>query len=230
MGEPAGTPLFGQQALHLPGRRAVALARHPLPNRTLAVVIGGDGERLQRFEVDVVRAVCVEQLGRGVAEAKPLLDQVLDNAEARGDGGHRDAGLGELRERDHLVGGVHRDADDVLGERQLARVAVRGALAGHQMVGVERAVLGERLQCREAAPAGYDGEPFCAVRAGIVGAGDEVLQQAVRLDGGDGLGLGEIVGRGLAQVLGREREAAQQDLPNERLGRGCDVVHASLHG
>ena len=223
-------PLLGEHALHLPGGRAVALARHALPNRALAVVIGGDRERLQRFEVDVVRAVGVQQLGRGVAEAQPLLDQALGNAEARGDGGDRDAGLGELAERDHLVGGVHRDADDVLGERQLAGVAVRGDLAGHPMVGIERAVLGQRLQCREAASAGDDGEALGAVAIGIVGAGDEVLQQAVRLDGGHELGLGELVGGGLAHVLGREREAAQRDLPDERLGRRCGVVHANLHG
>ena len=154
----------------------MALTGHALPNRALAVVIGGDRERLQRFEVDVVRAVGVQQLGRGVAEAQPLLDQALGNAEARGDGGDRDAGLGELAERDHLVGGVHRDADDVFGERQLARIAVRGDLARHRMVGIERAVLGERLQCREAAPAGDDGEALGAGAIGIVGAGDEVLQ------------------------------------------------------
>ena len=59
---------------------------------------------------------------------------------------------------------------------ELAGIAVRGDLAGHGMVGIERAVPGEGLQCREAAPAGADGEAFGAVRAGIVGAGDEVLQ------------------------------------------------------
>ena len=133
-------------------------------------------------------------------------------------------------ERDHLVGGVHRDADDVLSERQLAGVAVRGDLARHRMVGIERAVLGQRLQRREAAPAGDDGEAYGAVAIGIVGAGDEVLQQAVRLDRGHKLGLGELVGGGLAHVLGREREAAQRDLPDERLGRRCGVVHANLHG
>ena len=95
---------------------------------------------------------------------------------------------------------------------------------------IERAVLGQRLQRREAAPAGDDGEALGAVAIGIVSAGDEVLQQAVGLDRGYELGLGELVAGGLAHVLGREREAAQRDLPDERLGRRCDVVHASLHG
>ena len=35
-------------------------------------------------------------------------------------------------------------------------------------------------------------------------------------------------GGGLAHVLGREREADQRDLPDERLGWGCDVVHMGL--
>ena len=95
------------------------------------------------------------------------------------------------------------------------------------MVSIECAVLGERLQCRETAPAGDDGEALGAVAIGIVGAGDEVLQQAVGLEGGHELGLGELVGGGLAHVLGREREAAQRDLPDERLGRRGNVVHAN---
>ena len=41
-------------------------------------------------------------------EAEPLLDQALGDTEARGDGRDRDAGLGEIGERDHLVGGMHR--------------------------------------------------------------------------------------------------------------------------
>ena len=222
--------LLGQQALHLPGGRAVALSRHLLPHRPLAVVIGGDRERLQRLEVDRVLAVGVEQLGRRVAEAKALLDGAFRHAEARGDGGDGDPGACERGEGGHLVGGVHRDAHDVLRERELAGVAVRGDLAGHRMIGVERAVLGQRLERGEAASAGDDGEALDAVRVRLVGAGDEVLQQPVRGDGRLELDLSRLVGRGLAHVLGREREPAERDLPDGRLGRGSDVVHSSLHG
>ena len=223
-----GHPLLGQHALHLPGTGPVALARRLLPHRALAVVVGGDGERLQRLEVDLLGAVGIQQLGRGVAEAKALLDDALGDAETRGDGRHRDAGLGEGRERDHLVGGVHRDAHDVLGKRQLAGITVRGDLAGHRMIGIERAVPGERLQRREAAAAGDDGEALGAVVVRVVGAGNEVLQQAVGLDGRLELLFSEVVGRGLAHVLGREREPAERDLPDERLGRGSDMVHVTL--
>ena len=100
-------PLLGEHALHLPGRRPVALGSRPAPTRTkLAVVVGGDRERLQRLEVDGLGAVGVEELGRGVAEAKPLLDQALGDPEACGDGGDGGAGTGELGERDHLIGRV----------------------------------------------------------------------------------------------------------------------------
>ena len=193
-------------------------------------MVGGDGERLQRLEVDLVRAVSVQQLGRRVAEPQPLLDGALGDAEAGRDGGDGGARRGELREGGHLVGRVHGDADDVLGERQLARVAVRGDPAGDGVVGRERAVLGKRVQRREAAAAGDDGEAPCAVLVRPVGAGDQVLKQPVRGDGGPELGLGGLVGRRPARVLGREREPAQRDIPDRRYGRGCDVVHASLHG
>ena len=64
---------------------------------------------------------------------------------------------------------MHGDAYHVLGEGELAGVAVRGDLAGHRVIGVQRAVLGERAQSREAAPAGDDGEALDAVRVRLVG-------------------------------------------------------------
>ena len=91
-----------------------------------------------------------------------------------------------------------------------------GDLAGHGMIGVERAVLGQRLQRREAASAGDDGEALGAVRVRAVAAGDEVFEQAVRHDGRPELFLGGLVGRGLAHVLGRKREPAKRNLPDGR--------------
>ena len=61
------------------------------------------------------------------------------------------------------------------------------------MVGVQRAVLGERLQRREAAPTGDDGEALDAVRVRLVGPHDDVLQQVVLGDGRAELGLGRLV-------------------------------------
>ena len=213
-------PVLGQQAPDLPGARPVALLPDLRPHRDLARPVGGRGEGLEGIEVDPAGAVGVQQLGRGVAEAQPLLDRALGDAEAGGDGGDRDTRLGELREGAHLVGGVHGDADDVLRERQFAGLAAGGDQARHRMVRVENAVRGERLERGQAAPAGDDGEAVDAVGAGAFGADDQVLQQAVGGDGGLELGEGGRIGRGLAHVLGREREPAQRHRPDIRLGRG----------
>ena len=225
----AGHALLGQQALHLPGRRAVALGRDLFPDRHLALAVGGDGEGLQHFEVDLAGAVGVQQLGCGVAEAQPLLDDALGRAETRRDGRDRLPGLDQFGEGDHLIRRVHRDADDVLGERDFAGLdAVPLHLAGHRMVGVDRAVTGQFLHGLEAASAGDHGVALGAVLIGLVGPDDQVLQQ---VDGGDRrleLGVGAGVGRGLADVLGGQRKQGERDLPNARLGPGGDEVHANL--
>ena len=91
--------LLGQEALHLPGRRAVALAGDLLPDRHLALSVGGDGEGLQHLQADLVGPVGVQQLGRRVAEAQALLDDALGRAETRRDGGDRLAGPGPASEK-----------------------------------------------------------------------------------------------------------------------------------
>ena len=190
-------------------------------------MVGRDGEGLQHFEVDLVVAVGVEQVRRDVAEAQALFDQALGRAETRRDGTHGEAGVGQLRERDHLIGGMHGDADDILRQRQLARHRrIGGDQAGHWVVGVDRAVLGQGLHGREAASAGDHG-----IGAGIgrsVHANDQVLQQAMGGDGGLHLGLGDRIGRRLAHVLGRKRQAGERNLPDERFVQGGDVIHANL--
>ena len=220
-------PFLGEQPLHLPGGGPVALPRGLLPGRHLADVIGGDGEGLQHFQVDLARAVGVEQVRRHVAEAEALFDQAFRRAEARGDPGDGEAGVGELGERDHLVGRMHGDADDVLRQRQLARrIRIGGDQAGHRVVGIDRAVLGQRLHGREAAAAGDHG-PGAGI-GGTVDADDQVLQQAMGGDGGLHLGLGDRIGRRLAHVLGRKRQPGERNLPDQRFVRGCDVIHANL--
>ena len=223
--------LLGEQALHLPGRGAVALARDLFPDRNLAFAVGGDGEGLQHFEVDPVGPVGFQQLGRGVAETEALFDQTLRQVETRGDGRDRLTGLHQLRERDHLVGGMHGDTNDILGEREFGGLAIHGAdEAGHGMVGIEHIVLDQRLQGLEAASAGDNGVALDTILAGGGGADDEIFEQAESGDRGLELGIGPGIGRRLADVLGGERERTQRDLPDERFGPGGDVVHTSLHG
>ena len=109
-------------------------------------MVGGDGEGLQHFEVDLAGAVGVEQVRRDIAEAQALLDQALGGAEACRDGGDGEAGIGQLREGDDLVDGMHGDADDVLRQGQLARhIRIGGDQAGHRVVGVDNALLGQCL-------------------------------------------------------------------------------------
>ena len=131
-------PLLGQQALHLPGGRAIALSGNLLPNRHLALAVGGDGEGLQHFQVDLVGAVGVQQFRGRVAEPQPLLDDALRGAETHGDGGYRLAGVGQLREGDHLVRRVHRHADDILREREFGRLDL-ACLDGRTVTGLDAA-------------------------------------------------------------------------------------------
>ena len=67
-GRAGRNPLLGQHTLHLPGRGPVALPHDLLPHGALAVVVGGDRERLQRLQVDPP----VE--GAGVGVPHRLLD------------------------------------------------------------------------------------------------------------------------------------------------------------
>ena len=136
-----GDAVLGEHALDLPAARPVALVAHLLPHRHLARPVCGHGEGLEGLEVDRIGAVGVEDLGRGVAEAKPLLDDALRDPEAGGDIGDGGAVIGERAEGLHLVGRVHRHAHHVLRERELA---VGGTVvddpAGDGMVGFEHAL------------------------------------------------------------------------------------------
>ena len=106
----------------------------------------------------------VEQFRGGVAEAEPLLDQPLGEAETRGDGRDGLARLGELGEGDDLVGGVHGDADDILGEGDLGGLDIAVPdQAGHGMVGIEYAVHDQRLHDLKAPSAGNHGITLDAI-------------------------------------------------------------------
>ena len=188
-----------------PGRRPVVQGGDLLPDGALALQVRRDRERHERFEIHLPGAVGVEEFRGGAPETDSLLDEALGDTEPGGDRGDGEAVPGQRREGDHLVGGVHVHPHDVLGQGNFGGVAV-GEAAGHGVIGVERAVLGEGLQRREAPAAGDDGVTLQPVVVGPVDADDEVLQQAVGEDRGNQLAVGGLVGRGLADVLGREDE------------------------
>ena len=222
-------PFLGQQPFDLPGGGPVALFRDLFPDRPLAGMVGGDREGLEGFQVDPVGAVGVEQVRGGVAETEALLDQALRQAEARRDGGDAHAGVGQSGEGGDLVGRMHRAVADILGERDLAGDRTAGLeQAGHGPARIENALFGERVEHRQAASAGDHGEAFVALGIGIVGADDQVLEQAMGPD--RGLQPSQVggIGRRLAHILGRQGKPVQRDRADDRLGRGCDMVHAGF--
>ena len=212
-GRPRRNPVFGQHAFDLPCAGPVALLLHLLPDRDLAVPVGGDGEGGQDLQVDPALAVGFQQYGRGVAEAQTLLDQFFGNTEAHRDVGHGGAAPGEAGERLDLICRMHGGADHVLGQRQLAlrRGIVADHAAGHGVIGRQHALAGQVDERGQAAAAGDYGVTAGAVGAGFDGAGDEVFQQPM---GGDrGLELGErgLAGRCLADVGRRQLQLVERD-------------------
>ena len=188
--------------------------------------------------VETIARICrnhlvigLQEFGCGVAEAQALLDQPVRYAETDRNGGDGLTGLGEFRERDHLIGEVHRDADVILGERDFTGLDIAGLdQEGHGMIGIEDTVFDLRLHGFEASPAGDHGIALGAVTVRAVGADDEVFEQSERGDRGLELCIGLGIGRRLAHVLGGEGEPAQGNFPDERFSLGGDEVHAFLYG
>ena len=209
---PCRNPVLGQHAFDLPGAGTVALLLHLLPDRDLAVPVGGDGEGGQDLQVDLALAVGFQQHRCCVAEAQTLFDQPFGDAETRRDVGHRCAAPGEAGERLDLIGGVHGGAHHVLGQRQLAlRRIVADHAAGHRVVGCQHALAGQVDERGQAAAAGDHGVADVAAGAGFDDAGDEVLQQPMRGDRGFELGERGLAGRCLADVGRRQLQLAERD-------------------
>ena len=218
-------PVLGQQALDLPGAGPVALLAHRLPDRALARLIRGDGEGHQCFQIDLARAVGLEQHRCGVAEPQALLHGAFRDPEARRDGRRRAARVGQAAERLDLIGRVHGGADSVLGQRNFfGRYDSADHAAGHGVVLVQRAFGGQRLHRGKPPTAGDHRVAHGAIHAGFHGAGNQVLEQPVGSDRGLELGEGRIIGRRLAHIVGREFELGQRDVADIAFG----VVHLVL--
>ena len=218
-------PVLGQQALDLPSAEPVALLAHRRPDRTLARLIGGDGEGHQCVQIDFFRAIGFEQHRCGVAESQPFLHGALRDPEAGRDGCGRAAGIGQAAECLDLIGRVHGGADTVLGQRNFfGRHDISDHAAGHGVVLVQRAFGGQRLHRGKPPTAGDHGVTSDIIRAGFHGAGNQVLEQPVGSDRGLELGEGRIIGRRLAHIAGREFELGQRDVADFAFG----VVHFGL--
>ncbi|MCY3829878.1 MAG: TraC family protein [Rhodospirillaceae bacterium] len=189
--------------------------------RALEGTLASAGAQTRRLEPDALLSVAAELAAPDIA-------------------GYRDGGAERPPRRwsprdplheqgHHLVGRMHGDAHDILGQRDLAGLDIPVPdLAGHGAVGVEHAVPGQRLHGPEAASAGDHGVAVGSVLCRLIGADDQILQQAEGGDRGLELGVGPGIGRRLADILGGERKPAQRDLPDARFGPGGDGVHRSL--
>ena len=218
-------PVLGQQALDLPGAGPVALLAHRLPDRALARLIRGDGEGHQCVQIDLVRAVGLQQHRCGVAEPQAFLHGALGDPEARRDGGRRAARIGQAAERLDLIGRVHGGADTVLGQRNFfGRHDILDHAAGHGVVLVQRALGGQRLHRGKPPSAGDHRVARDTIGAGFHGAGNQVREQPVGGDRGLELGEGRSIGRRLAHIVGREFELGQRDVADIAFG----VVHIGL--
>ena len=177
MADVAEYPILGQKALDLPGAGPVALLAHRLPDGALARLIRGDGEGHQRFQIDLARAVGLEQHRSGVAEPQALLHGALRDPEAGRDGGRRAARIGQAAERLDLIGRVHGGADHVLGQRNFfGRHDTADHAAGHAVVLVQRAFGGQCLHRGQPPPAGDHRVARDTIGAGFHGAGNQVLE------------------------------------------------------
>ena len=129
-----------------------------------------------------------------------------------------------MQERQRLLGGVHRHPDGVLGQGDLGLVGVR-----REHGAADRGVLGQGAGCgqlgqrRAATVAAHDVVDACLVRPGD----DERLQEAVRGDGGDQLGVRLVVGQ-RPHRLGAGLQAVQGhvDAPMKDVGHVLSLVAA----
>ena len=216
-----GYAALGHEPADLPHARAVVLGLEFLPHGELQLRIGCDAKRLKALQAHLPRPVGLQQFRRGVAEPQPLFDRALGNAEPRGD--FRDgAAVGcDARKRLDLIGRVHGRAHGVFHERQLGGVvSVGDDVAGNGMIGRDSALVGQRLERRQAPPAGDDLVAGLVFGIGGVGTDQEIFQQPVGGDGRLELLERRALGRRLPHVLGRGHERGKGNATDRAFGSG----------
>jgi hypothetical protein len=180
------------------------------PHRELRRVIGAECEGRDHLEADRAGAEGVEQFGRELAKAQPLLDVPFGNAEARCDRLDRLAGVDQCSHGGKFVGRMHGGTHRVFHQRGFDRVLGLLDLAGDFGVRVDDAFRGEFLQDPEAAAAGIDLVDAFAVDPR--GMNDQVLQNAFGADAGFQRRILGGRGRGLAHIGRGKHELAETDI------------------
>ena len=92
---------------------------------------GGERQQLQGLAVDVARPVQAADVGMQAGDGEAASDDLLGNAEVRGDIGLAQAFPAQRCERLVLLQVVHRQALDVLGQRGLQRRRIVAGLQQH---------------------------------------------------------------------------------------------------
>jgi len=179
----------------------------------LALHVGNRAIGLGHIERDRALGECFEDAGCQTCEAQTPFDEPDSEAEAARHIFGGSPCLDDGSEGLCLVGGVHREALEVLGKTGFAHFAFLAFddEAGDLVVLGQGALFGQRLQCDEPATAGLDLE-----LASLSFAHDEVLQQAARSNVCPQLEVGQHVAR-LANVA-RTRDKLLQ---GKRLDHGC---------
>jgi hypothetical protein len=94
-------------------------------------VIIADGERLQLIQVDFTTAISLDKSRSHIAEFQPLPDESRTYAKTSRNFFHRLAPFDEFTERNELIGGMHRQAERVLGEAHFNGLSGVNHLAGN---------------------------------------------------------------------------------------------------
>ena len=172
-----------------------ATGRQLRPDPLLGGVIVAEGEGFDLVEAHLAGAVEIEQ-GRGdAAELHALHDDRLGHSKPGCHVGGGGAVIDQLAIGLELVGGVHRQPDDVFDGADLGRVGV-----GREDPAVDRMLSGKRAgssQLGESQVAATAGDNGVFAAGGL--AHDERLQQAVCRDRGGQFG-DPIGGSGLADI------------------------------
>jgi hypothetical protein len=187
--------------------RAAPAAAELLEHPQLALLVRGRGIGLGGIERDLSRAQRIEHLRVKPGEPQSAFDMADGEPEPASDPFDVGALLDQLAEREALVGRVHRQPLEVLGERGLGRADI-AALAEHEagdlVILGQRALGLQRLQRAKAAPAGFDGVAASRLCRGH----HQVLQQSAGGDIGGKLRVGHKIARS-ADIALAGRQALQ---------------------
>jgi len=175
------------------------------PHGFLRRMIVADGEGHQLIERHRALAVDFDQRRTDAGELEPLAHESCRDAEPGGDILDPHSLINKRLERCELVGGMHREPHDVLGEADLSGVGVIDHMARHRKILGELLFPAQQRHGRKPPTSGDDFELALGCRANL-----KVLQQAVGGDAG-----GEFVNRqtriGLADIGLARHELVEGD-------------------